>query len=624
VFTIVGAVAPDPVPAGGIERTSRQITVAGSGVPSSAPSRLVEGSLIPTGIDPFEANTVVFDPTSRLHVAAGADRLANLVATIDEAGLPFVSPFLVAAAPGVMPLPKIADIDVAYSAELAPTAPRGAVMVAWSEGQQIYAQTLSGLTMGSARNHVGNGDSPRVVYSQASREFLIAWIDFGVSTYRHLMRRVALNGQPVGPIIELADTSESQAQQFDLTWNPLTNEYGVFYVHSPFLRSTLDFARIAADGTILTKTEVARALRADQLSVAVNSRTGEYILLWWDIDGTFAAEMSASGRVISLGRIDTSPVAVDYTSLAFNPVSGTFLTTGRSITGRLQLRELNQYGAPLSAPTKSSQLISGVISSPPAVSDWRVFGQFNPAGNSNVFNFGSETIGTSSSAGGSQARLGGCVLPDPFIAFGGGVCYDGGWLPPGVPAPGTTVKYSGSCLTPDPFTALGGGSCVNGGWFPPGLFPPSGAPPESPPTPGPGGCLTPDPFVALGGGTCVLGGWYPPSATAPPPPPPVSGGCTTPDPFVALGGGTCVNGGWYPPSVAAPPPPPVPGGCITPDPFVALGGGTCVNGGWYPPGSTSTSTVSIAASSMHAGIRETRFRLGTLSAIYREVDSPRS
>ena len=109
---------------------------------------------------------------------------------------------------------------------------------------------------------------------------------------------------------------------------------------------------------------------------------------------------------------------------------------------------------------------------------------------------------------------------------------------------GTRTRFGGSdqtlagCVTVDPFTALGGGTCYNGGWLPPGI------PVPAPPTIVPGGCVAPDPFVILGGGTCVNGGWLPPGI--PPPPPPVPGGCTTPDPFVAIGGGVCFNGGWRP------------------------------------------------------------------------------
>lgn len=176
---------------------------------------------------------------------------------------------------------------------------------------------------------------------------------------------------------------------------------------------------------------------------------------------------------------------------------------------------------------------------------------------------------------------------------------------PAVPAP---PSAPGACTTPDPFVALGGGLCVNGGWLPGGASLFQAAPMSAAPPVIIGGCSTPDPFTAIGGGTCVNGGWLPRSVVTPPPapsvpntpaPPPVqvvpsNSVCGTPDPFVAIGGGTCFNGGWFPPGMLpAPgnvqpvtPPPPLPSqqGCATPDPFVSIPGmrGACVNGGWYP------------------------------------------
>jgi hypothetical protein len=119
-----------------------------------------------------------------------------------------------------------------------------------------------------------------------------------------------------------------------------------------------------------------------------------------------------------------------------------------------------------------------------------------------------------------------CATPDPFASLGGGTCFNGGWLPPGItppggapapptppagpPAPPTPTPGAILCNTPDPFTSLGGGTCYNGGWLPPGISPPAGAPVSPPaPAPAPGGCVTPDPFVSIGGGRCVNGGWIP-------------------------------------------------------------------------------------------------------------------
>ena len=69
-------------------------------------------------------------------------------------------------------------------------------------------------------------------------------------------------------------------------------------------------------------------------------------------------------------------------------------------------------------------------------------------------------------------------------------------------------------MTPDPFAAMGGGTCYNGGWLPPGMTPPSGtnqavASPSTATTPSNNSCQGSDPFVSIGGGTCYKGGWVP-------------------------------------------------------------------------------------------------------------------
>jgi hypothetical protein len=295
-------------------------------------------------------------------------------------------------------------------------------------------------------------------------------------------------------------------------------------------------------------------------------------------------------------------------------------------------------------------------------------GLASPASNQVVVTLGTAIITT-------------CSTPDPFASLGGGTCYNGGWLPPGMvppgsspaptaaPAPAPTVAPSSgtSCTTPDPFASLGGGVCYNGGWLPPGMLAPASSPAPTPapaPAPAPApvpasapaptvapssgtSCTTPDPFASLGGGACYNGSWLPPGmvppgsnpAPAPAPPPtstpaptpaptttvsPSNGtSCSTPDPFAALGGGTCYNGGWLPPGMpipgggsAAPAPAPVPSpapetgtptapaaeGCQTPDPFEALGGGTCFNGDWLPAGMEITVTGTLHAVSLEEGL----------------------
>jgi hypothetical protein len=64
---------------------------------------------------------------------------------------------------------------------------------------------------------------------------------------------------------------------------------------------------------------------------------------------------------------------------------------------------------------------------------------------------------------------------------------------------------------------MGGGTCYNGGWLPPGMVPPSGSTGSSVSSGSPStgsqsqGCTTPDPFVSIPSliGVCANGGWIP-------------------------------------------------------------------------------------------------------------------
>jgi hypothetical protein len=122
----------------------------------------------------------------------------------------------------------------------------------------------------------------------------------------------------------------------------------------------------------------------------------------------------------------------------------------------------------------------------------------------------------------SNGSAGGCLIPDPFVFYGGGVCVNGGWIMSvgsswSAPA-SSSAAWVGGCTMPDPFVSMGGGTCVQGGWLPPGMTLPRALPTETraPATSSgsrstaTGGCATPDPFAVLGGGTCVRGGWLPP------------------------------------------------------------------------------------------------------------------
>jgi len=105
------------------------------------------------------------------------------------------------------------------------------------------------------------------------------------------------------------------------------------------------------------------------------------------------------------------------------------------------------------------------------------------------------------------------VTPRPGANW---TCYNGGWLPPGMPIPSQSVVPSTPsapstipCTTPRPGSNW---TCYNGGWLPPGMPVPSAPPAFVPapvlPAPSAGGCTTPRPGANW---TCLNGGWLPPS-----------------------------------------------------------------------------------------------------------------
>ena len=481
---------------------------------------------------------------------------------------------------------------VTYSADISDGAGGfGGFVVVWASGQGLVAQRVGfpGRLVGSRAAIALPAFSPTklgIAYSPVQHVFLVVigyitgFVDSSTEAFRLNTEMLLLGKTSLAQ--ETTDECSSEfvtsCNQVGIEWNSSSGEFGVLYNDAG--QKTL--ARVLPSGAIAGRTPL--GLPPLYGALAVDASTGSYLAVSGG-RGSFAsssspiegAEVSASGVVLGRGVIssqfETANTEGAVQTLSYSPASGTFLLLGRDRESyRSRALELNPHGVPLNTMLLPSH--PSAVASHPTAPEWMV-AEYHV----------NTTLGTRTRFGGSGETPTGCVTPDPFTALGGGTCYNGGWLPPGIPVPAPPTTVPGGCIPPDPFAALGGGTCVNGGWLPPGMLSPGTPPPASPPAPD--GCATPDPFVALGGGTCVNGGWLPPGMLSPgtPPPtsPPAPDGCATPDPFVALGGGTCVNGGWLPPGMS-PPPPAVPGGCTTPDPFVAIGGGVCVDGGWRPRG----------------------------------------
>jgi len=528
------------------------VTVAGSGHAPTLPTQLstLGGPIVPDTFNP-PIWDLTYDPAQRLYLLTsirpvslpgGVFGGALVASRLDVTGQPlsgsvdltrafaaFTSDF-----PGV---PR-----VAYGAHLSDGINTGGFMVTWLQAGTIYARSVfpQDLSVGPL-NVLGTGvrgghpqvRNPVVAYSETTGEFLVVWQDcVGLRPDCLLLgRRVGLDGQPIGSVLDLGAGVNA-----NVVWNPITDEFGIAYPN-PLRLSEIRFIRVSAAGVVLDSRIINEFRLFGGLSyLAVNTLSGSYVVVWTDLGGAYGAELSSSGALVSKGLI-SSTIQVgnesDTRRLAFNPVSETFLLVheGEDLSGRgLKLAvELNRYGAPLSAAVPLVDLeVLSIAASRLDGADWRVLGLARTSFQST--SPVTRGVATSTRNGGSDARLGGCTSPDPFASLGtgSGFCYDGGWLPPGFPVPGLP---SSSPATPPPA--------------------PPPAPPSAPPSPPPpGGCTTPDPFVSLGGGTCANGGWYPPGITPPAPlppgPTPLPGGCTSPDPFVSIGGGICVNGGWRP------------------------------------------------------------------------------
>jgi hypothetical protein len=498
-------------------------------------------SIDPTGLS-FEAGSA-FDPVHDCYFIVSTGLPGPVTGLfLNRSGAVLGS---VALAPGPARVAR-----VAYSPDISDGAGGlGAFVAIWSSAEPVFGQAVAfpgrlvGPTVTISGAHGGVVSKAGIAYSPVHHVFLVGLgLVTNIDNFPSRLVRLNLNLQPLDDLPLSSDLTDAcgnaefifACNEIGVAWNPISSEFGVLYNQD---RQKI-LARVSGGGPILRRTPL--GIGPLYGALAVNPTTGHYLVVGAATDGvtTDGAEVAADGSLVGRGFItsslDTQISVAGVMGLAYSAASGTFLLVGNAalrLGGGSLLLELNPHGVPLGSTLRLPRFPS-VLASHATAPEWMLAME---AGHN-------YSIGTLTRFGGSDARLGGCLTPDPFVVLGGGTCANGGWLPPGIPAPPPPV--AGGCATPDPFVALGGGTCANGGWLPPGIAAPAPPPPLPPVVPG--GCGTPDPFVALGGGTCVNGGWLPPGISAPPPPPVVPGGCITPDPFVAIGGGVCMNGGWTP------------------------------------------------------------------------------
>ena len=197
-----------------------------------------------------------------------------------------------------------------------------------------------------------------------------------------LCTRLDLNGRPIGDVIQLSAFPFFVNSEYPwadvsvaMTWNSVTNEFGVVYdAPAPTFNFVNAFflARIRSDGVIVSRTTLL-SHRTRSFGVSVNSSTGNYIVLAGSDDPclsvhpgcllidqsliahTDVIELDRQGTIVGRGKYSQLDSDFGFASLAFSPVSQTFLVVVGSFVGG-QLFELNQHGVPMIRSSPSAEV----------------------------------------------------------------------------------------------------------------------------------------------------------------------------------------------------------------------------------------------------------------------------
>ena len=169
-------------------------------------------------------------------------------------------------------------------------------------------------------------------YSPSSQRFLVAWKGFPPDT-RIKATLVDNNGARVSDVVNL---SAGFGRDPGVAWNPFTNQFGVSFSAENGDGSVgfSAFAVVPASNPAAfartTFNEVPGGLVTIS-DVDFNDATGRYMMTWFEISSGFyskIAEFDASGNLLRQGIASSRLGSYDALSIAYNPVSGTFLLGG--------------------------------------------------------------------------------------------------------------------------------------------------------------------------------------------------------------------------------------------------------------------------------------------------------
>ena len=552
-----------------------------------ASAQLIAGTPVNLGSlgAPVQGMDSGYDPSRGLHLVVSA--YGNAWGWyVNADGQPVSGPFLIKSGGGGAYAPR-----VKYNGQ-------GGFLLVYSEeaggGNILRARTISYPGAVGPEMTISDGSAPPWLISGASAMsygsgvFLVSWMSTGAGA-RLAARTVSISGAPASSITTI---SQDVGLYPGVAYNPSTNHFAVSY-RDEGSSGYAGIAIVSPQGAIVAKQRFQPvAGQQGATDIDYNPDTGRFVMAWfaqpsggpWEAR---AAEIDAWGGVVSSGLLYSRSSGVGFSSfsLAFNPVSRTFLAATLETVGSLDPvlgLELNRGGYRFD----TNHVATGVLARNIRVSAHGASARWNVAFNHNTQSPLNAIVRTSSSGGGPAGSLGsggggtttppppppptsGCTTVKPASDW---VCVNGNWVPPSLAGGGTTTPPptsppppTSSCTTVKPASDW---VCVNGNWLPPGMGGVTTTPPPPPPPPSSSTCSTVKPASDW---VCVNGNWLPPSLAPAPPPPtstPSTGGCTTVKPGADW---VCVNGGWIPLAMACP--------TVQPGP-----GWTCRNGDWLPPG----------------------------------------
>lgn len=222
------------------------------------------------------------------------------------------------------------------------------VVVAYPTGAISAERVISDNTDGGTNWTLG----ATVAYSATSQQFLVAWTTL---TWNIRGRLVDASGVPLGTgsfTLAAKGAGDSGVRDPSLAWNPSTDEFGLACTGWQGSGGFTSFRRFKATDASASGSVSTFAIGfGDYMgTVAVNTSTNHYIVGWTQIaQGSFRAEFDANGSMIgTTGLISSGLGTFDSLSIAFNPVSGTFLAVGHDTAGNEDAAiELTGTGAPI-------------------------------------------------------------------------------------------------------------------------------------------------------------------------------------------------------------------------------------------------------------------------------------